>query len=435
MKRILPLFIFFISFSTIAQNFNQAKLDSLITYLSDKNQIMGNVSIYQNGSDVYRKAFGYRDVESRIFATSHTLYRIGSVTKTYTSAVIMQLIEENKLQLDTKLEEYFPKIPTASDINIEQLLSHQSGLVNFTDHPDYLNWSKESKTRQELLDVFIENGSSFEPGTKSQYSNTNYVLLTFIAEDIEDKDFGEILKKRIFDPLQLKRSKYGEKIHSRVDEAFSYYPEKIWELSPETNLSIPLGAGAISAEASEVSGFYHALFAGEIVKDSSLQEMTKIRGNYGLGLLQLPYRDKTVYGHTGGIDGFQSLAVYFPEEKTAVTLLLNASKMDINEVFLGVLDIYFGYDYQLPVIKKVKDAQEYIGTYSSPTFPLKLEVFTVDNLLFGQATGQPSFRLTQKSGHEFEFKPAGLYIEFNPEENNLKLTQQGHTFELQREEQ
>lgn len=435
MKRILPIVIFFISLSTIAQNFNEAKIDSLLNYLSDKNQIMGSVSIYQNGDGVYQKSIGYRDIELRIPASQHTLYRIGSLTKTYTAAVIMQLIEENKLQLDTKLKEYFPEIPTASSIDIEQLLSHRSGLVNFTDDPEYLNWAKEPKTKAELLDVFIENGSAFEPGTKSQYSNTNYVLLTFITEEITGKNFEEVLKNRIFQPLEIDRSKYGGKIRSRNDEAFSYQPKKNWELSEETNLSIPLGAGAIAAEASEVSEFYDALFAGKIVKDSSLQEMMKIRENYGLGLLKLPYRDKTVYGHTGGIDGFQSLAVYFPEEKTAATLLLNASKMNMNEVFLGILDIYFGYDYHLPVFEEVEDADQYIGTYSSSTFPLKLEIFTEDNLLFGQATGQSSFRLTQISKHEFEFKPAGLQIKFNPMDHSLKLTQQGHTFELQQEEE
>src|SRR5699024_4346010 len=135
------------------QNFNEAKLDSLINYLSDENQIMGNVSIYQNGAEVYHKAFGYRDVELRIQANPHTLYRIGSVSKTYTAAVIMQLIEENKLRLDTKLKEYFPEIPNASEIDIEQLLSHRSGLVNFTNDPDYVNWAKESKTREELVDI------------------------------------------------------------------------------------------------------------------------------------------------------------------------------------------------------------------------------------------------------------------------------------------
>lgn len=434
MKTILALVIIFISTTSIAQNFNEAKLDSLINYLSDKNQIMGSVSINQDGKDVYQKAFGYRDVELRIQANPSTLYRIGSISKTYTAAVVMQLIEEDKLQLDTKLKQFFPEISTASTINIEQLLAHSSGLVNFTNDPDYLNWANKSKSRQALLDLFIENGSSYEPGTKSQYSNTNYVLLTFIVEDITGKNFDEVLRDRIFHPLGLDRIKYGGKIRSRNDEAFSYYPKKNWELSSETNLSIPLGAGAISAEASEVSNFYNALFNGKIVKDSTLKEMTKIRGDYGLGILKFPYRDKTVYGHTGGIDGFQSLAVYFPKEKTAVTLLLNASKMDINEVVLGILDIYFGYDYQLPLIEEIKNAEEYVGTYSSPTFPLELKIFSDSNLLYGEATGQSSFRLTQKSNREFEFKPAGLHIEFSPENNSLKLTQQGQTFKLQREE-
>src|SRR5690625_1504873 len=162
--------------------------------------------------------------------------------------------------------------------------------------------------------------------------------------------------------------------------------------------------------------------------------MTTARKEFGLGLFQLPYRDKKVYGHTGGIDGFQSLAVFFPEEKTAVSLLLNGNKMDLNEVFLGILEIYFGYKYSLPHFEEVKNANQFTGTYSSESFPLKLDIFLENNLLYGQATGQPAFRLNQVDEQTFEFPPAGLQIEFNSEEKTLKLTQSGFTYILKKEE-
>jgi len=396
--------------------------------------IMGSTAINQNGSTVYQKAFGFSDVELRNRANPQTLYRIGSVSKTFTATVILQLIEEEKLTLETTIDKFFPEIPNAKEITIEHLLSHQSGLVNFTDDPAYSEWLNQPKTKEELIELFTKNGSNFSPGTSSEYSNTNYVLLTFIAEEIEDKDFEKIIRKRIFSPAQLKRSKYAGRIKSKNNEALSYYPKNNWETASETNPSIPLGAGAIAAQADEVSSFFYHLFEGNLLEKSSLKEMTTARKEFGLGLFQLPYRDKKVYGHTGGIDGFQSLAVFFPEEKTAVSLLLNGNKMDLNEVFLGILEIYFGYKYSLPHFEEVKNANQFTGTYSSESFPLKLDIFLENNLLYGQATGQPAFRLNQVDEQTFEFPPAGLQIEFNSEEKTLKLTQSGFTYILKKEE-
>lgn len=395
---------------------------------------MGSTAINQNGSTVYQKAFGFSDVELRNRANPQTLYRIGSVSKTFTATVILQLIEEEKLTLETTIDKFFPEIPNAKEITIEHLLSHQSGLVNFTDDPAYSEWLNQPKTKEELIELFTKNGSNFSPGTSSEYSNTNYVLLTFIAEEIEDKDFEKIIRKRIFSPAQLKRSKYAGRIKSKNNEALSYYPKNNWETASETNPSIPLGAGAIAAQADEVSSFFYHLFEGNLLEKSSLKEMTTARKEFGLGLFQLPYRDKKVYGHTGGIDGFQSLAVFFPEEKTAVSLLLNGNKMDLNEVFLGILEIYFGYKYSLPHFEEVKNANQFTGTYSSESFPLKLDIFLENNLLYGQATGQPAFRLNQVDEQTFEFPPAGLQIEFNSEEKTLKLTQSGFTYILKKEE-
>jgi len=434
MRLIFLLTFIFFNISTFSQDFNREKLDSLFNYLDEKNMIMGSTAINQNGSTVYQKAFGFSDVELRNRANPQTLYRIGSVSKTFTATVILQLIEEEKLTLETTIDKFFPEIPNAKEITIEHLLSHQSGLVNFTDDPAYSEWLNQPKTKEELIELFTKNGSNFSPGTSSEYSNTNYVLLTFIAEEIEDKDFEKIIRKRIFSPAQLKRSKYAGRIKSKNNEALSYYPKNNWETASETNPSIPLGAGAIAAQADEVSSFFYHLFEGNLLEKSSLKEMTTARKEFGLGLFQLPYRDKKVYGHTGGIDGFQSLAVFFPEEKTAVSLLLNGNKMDLNEVFLGILEIYFGYKYSLPHFEEVKNANQFTGTYSSESFPLKLDIFLENNLLYGQATGQPAFRLNQVDEQTFEFPPAGLQIEFNSEEKTLKLTQSGFTYILKKEE-
>src|SRR5690606_12446390 len=106
-----------------------------------------------------------------------------------------------KLNLETKLSEFYPELPKAEKITIENLLRHQSGLYNFIISPDYLEYMHWPKTTKDLLEIFKQDTAVFEPGTRSEYSDTNYVLLSFILEEITGKGFAEVLKINILEPL------------------------------------------------------------------------------------------------------------------------------------------------------------------------------------------------------------------------------------------
>lgn len=177
MKKLL-VFGFFIFFGTslTAQNFNRAKMDSLFSLIEENQEGMGSVSIFKDGEEEYQNSIGFAAIENKIEANQNTKYRIGSISKTFTAVLIMQLMEEGKLGLDTKLAEFYPEIPNASEIIIQQLLKHQSGLYNFTNDPAYLEYMESPKTKTELLEIFKEDDTVFEPGAKSEYSNTNYLL-------------------------------------------------------------------------------------------------------------------------------------------------------------------------------------------------------------------------------------------------------------------
>jgi D-alanyl-D-alanine carboxypeptidase len=126
------------------------------------------------------------------------------------------------------------------------LLRHQSGLFNVTDDENFRTWMVEPQTRKEMLNRIKNRPSIFEPGEKSEYSNTNYLLLSYIAEEIEGKAYAEILKERIIDKLNLENTFYGGKIDPNYNQALSYVKsEKNWDLLPETDMSVPMGAGAI----------------------------------------------------------------------------------------------------------------------------------------------------------------------------------------------
>lgn len=307
----------------VKEGFDKEKMDRLFSVITENEKAMGSFSIFQDGKEVYQNAFGYADVEKKILPTSKTIYRIGSISKSFTTAIIMQLIEEDKLKLDTRLAVYYPELPNANDISIELMLRHRSGLYNFTNAEAYKTWMLEPKSQSELLEIIKDNGTVFSPDEKGEYSNTNFVLLSFIAEKIDDKAFGQILKDRITTPLNLKSTYYGGKINTANSEALSYKNKGSWQLDTETDMSIPLGAGALVSSSTDLNTFYNALFSGKVVSAQSLDQMKKRVDGIGMGLFQFPFYDKKAFGHNGGIDGFRSAASFFANENVSVALTCN----------------------------------------------------------------------------------------------------------------
>lgn len=346
----ISLLVTFSGFLVNAQKpYNVEKLDSLFDHIDSNQMVMGGISIFSNGEGVYQRAIGYSDLEKNHEANATTKYRIGSITKTFTAVVIMQLIEEGKLEKNTYLKDFFPQVPNSDKITIRHLLRHQSGLFNITDDKDFRTWMKKPQTREEMLGRFIKNGILFEPSEKSEYSNTNYLLLSYITEEIEDKKYAEIVKERIIDKINLKNTFYGGKINPDDNQAHSYVKsENHWDLAPETNMSVPMGAGALVSTPEDLSIFFHNLFEGNLVSENSLGAMKTTKDGIGIGLMKLPLKGIEAYGHGGGIDGFSSIAVHFPKEKITAAYIANASDYPTNNLLIGVIKIILGQEYELP---------------------------------------------------------------------------------------
>lgn len=437
MRKTFILILSFLAWQLAAQDFNKTKLDSLFMLIDQHKKGMGSISIFNKGQEVYANTFGYADYEKKLEADRDTKYRIGSISKTFTAAIIMQMKDEGLIGLDQKLSVFYPEMPNAEKISIENLLRHRSGLVNFTSEEDYTDWMEVPKTKDELLEVFNANGTIFEPGAKFEYSNTNYVLLSFIAEDIDSKAYAEILHDRIVEPLDLNNTYFGAEINTDNNEARSYAYMGSWVRGTETDMSIPLGAGGVVSTPEDLNSFQLALHRGEVVSDSSLKEMKTLKDGYGIGMFVTPFYEFKGFGHTGGIDGFHSVSSCFPSENVAISYCSNAEVMPLNDILIGALSIYFGKDYELPEFKTLDlsadELEKYPGTYSSESFPLKVTISREDNKLFGQATGQPSFPLEAYEQDKFRFDQAGLRLEFIPSENKMILKQAGQVFELIRE--
>jgi D-alanyl-D-alanine carboxypeptidase len=424
---------------SFGQKLNAPKLDSLLEALSNNNKAMGSVAISKNGKLLYTKSIGFSAVfdKMKIPATENTKYRIGSITKTFTTVLVFQLIEEGKLSLATTLDKYFPSVPNAKSITIGNLLNHRSGIHNFTNDQAYLTWMTKPKTKDEMIAIIAKAPSDFQPDSKAEYSNSNFVLLGFIIEKLRKKPYSEVLAERITKKIGLAETYFGTAADTKRNESYSYkWMNDKWNQEPETDMSIPHGAGAIVSTPSDLTKFLEALFAGKLIKPESLSKMKTITDNYGMGLFQFPFGGKKGFGHTGGIDGFASSASYFPGDSLAVAYCTNGQVYAMNDILIGVLSIYFNRPYEIPTFKtstylvKTEDLDKYLGIYSSQQLPLKITITKNDAVLTAQATGQSSFPLEASEKDKFKFDQAGVVLEFNPEKNEMILKQGGGVFQF-----
>ena len=434
----ITLILAFLCQLGFAQDFNKAKLDDYFDTLEANNRFMGSVAVLKDGQLIYERAIGFADLESGQKANNRSKYRIGSISKTFTTVLVLKAVEAGKLNLDKTIESYFPAIPNADKITIKHLLGHRSGIHNFTNDKSYLDWNTEAKSESAMVEIIAKGGSDFEPGTKTEYSNSNFVLLSYILEKVEKKSYASLLSESITQPLELANTRFGGKIDPDKNECYSYkYVDKAWKIEEETDLSIPMGAGSIVSTPSDLARFSDALFAGKLVSAENLAEMETIVDGLGFGLFQFPFYDRKGYGHTGGIDGFTSVFMNFPDGKVSYALTSNGSRMNNNDISIAVLSAVYGKPIEIPVFSdyeiKPEDLKEYVGTYASAQLPLEITVSIKDGKLIGQGSGQAPFPLEPTAKDKFEFPQAGVVMEFNPAKNTMILKQGGGAFNFVKE--
>ncbi len=417
-----------------AQTLDKAKLDKFFDALAEKNKAMGSLTVSKNGTVLYNRAVGYSQISDKEKkpSTVSTKYRIGSITKMFTATMILQLVEENKLKLTDTLDKFYPQMPNAKRITIGNLLNHRSGLHSFTDDADYLTWLEKPKTQTEMLAIMSKSNPDFEPNAKADYSNSNYLLLGYIIEKASGKSYQTYLKEKITGKIGLSNTYLGGKTNVGDGESYSYNYIGDWKTSTETDLSIPGGAGAMVSTPTDLTRFIEALFGGKLVSDASLLQMKTMIDGYGMGMFQYPFGDKKLYGHTGGIDGYNSMLVYQPEEKLSVAYVSNGTVYSVNDILLGVFAVYFNQPFSIPTFEtfavKAEDLDKYTGVYSSAEVPLKITVTKDKTTLVAQATGQSAFPLDATAKDKFKFDAAGVVMEFEPEKNQMTLKQGGRQF-------
>jgi CubicO group peptidase (beta-lactamase class C family) len=412
----------------LSDNLSQSlsKIDDFISYLEKNDTEAGEISIFKGGKEIYKRNFG----ETSLSQKGNITFQIGSITKSMTAMMLFKLIEKKQLDLNDKLSKFYPKIPNAEKITISQMLHHSSGLGDYVVGKNTMKWLTEQASEEQIMNHIIEQGSLFEPGTKVEYSNSGYYLLTKILEKISKKSYADNLKETLVQPLQLKNFYTASQKPANVFSSYNYANQ--WEPVKDFDFNNVVGVGDIATTPTHLNIILNSLFAGKIVSKESLSAMMPKEEKFGMGLALVPFYSKMFVGHSGGTYGTNSLMIYNGEDDISVSYSLNADRIGANNFIIDILSMLYNKEFDLPTFSNTKisetDLKQYIGDYSSKDIPLGIKIFIKNGGLFARGTGQPEFPLEYVEKNQFKFDNAGLKITFFPEKEEMQLEQGGGKF-------
>jgi D-alanyl-D-alanine carboxypeptidase len=422
------LLLFNSSNSLCAQTFDSAKLNRFFNRLAEKNKAMGSLAILKDNSVLYTRSIGYSRVDEteKQPSTVATRYRVGSVTKMFTAAMIFQLVDEGKLQLTDKLAKYFPTVMNADKISIENILAHKSGIHDISEDRDFRTARLSGLTKDQLLALIEKSMPDFEPGTKYAYSNTGYQLLGMLVEKLTGNAYEKELNKRITAKVGLSNTYAGSpNIDTGKNESFSYRYVSNWQQQPTTHVSLLFGSGSLVSTPIDLAKFIKALFSEALISKKSLNQMMQNK----LGVDTFTYNGKTGYGHTGGIDGFGSWLVYIPEEKLAVSYATNAKVYPVTDIIDGIFNIYHNAPFTIPTFESIVVSTDlldkYVGVYTLAGAPVKFTVTREGNTLFVQMAGQAAIRLETIAPNQFKLESPEIFFEFDAEKKQMTQKRSG----------
>ena len=423
--------------AAFSQNINSSKLDSLFQVLDENKKFMGSVSIFKNGEQVYSRYVGYSFLleDKKILNNSTTKFQIGSITKMFTAAIIFQLIDEKKLTLETKLSNYFPEIPNSNKISIKTLLGHKSGLFDFVNDIKDKNYLTKKRDDKDLIKLIITGKPHFNPNTSFSYCNSGYLLLSFIIEKITTQKYKDAVQERICNKINLLNTFSCASNETKSNIAIPYSFNGKWNEIKDFYFPNVQGVGDIVSTGSDLIIFNEALLAGKLFSIQNLESMKKVSGSqFGLGIMKIPFGQKIAYGHGGDSYGTHSIVASFEEDNLSIACTDNGQVIEMDDISFAIAKICFQRNYEIPTFNtielKTEDLDQYLGVYTSPELPLKITI-TKDNIVLNaQATGQSKFPLDAITKDQFEFKTAGIKLEFLPDKKQMILKQGGGIYKL-----
>ena len=401
-RSLLLLFLLASCFSTSFSQVLTSEFDQLIQTTYKPGGPGASVLVAKKGQVIYHKAFGMANLELGVPLKSEHVFRIGSVTKQFTAAAILQLAEQGKLSLQDELTRFIPDYPTlGKKITVEQLLNHTSGIRSYTDMPE---WNEEVRrkdfTVSALIDFFKNQPMDFEPGTKWEYNNSGYILLGFIIEKVSGQTYAAYVQEHFFKPLGMSNSYYGDVAPVIKNRVAGYGQADVagtYTNADFLSMTQPYAAGSLLSTVEDLFTWSKALHSGKVVQPESLKKMTTptvlpdgTDTHYGFGLQMGNLFGSPTVEHSGGINGFLSDLLYLPKEEVCVAILTNCDCEPPRDLSAKLAALTINKPLTPAAIQvDAKVLEQYVGVYENEKRKEKEKtLILIDKLIYTRATSK-----------------------------------------------
>jgi D-alanyl-D-alanine carboxypeptidase len=421
--------------STIARDAFRQRADSLVfTYLAESRAPSAAFAVIRGNDTLAYGAHGLANIDAWRAPTATTVYEIGSITKQFTSAAIMKLVDQGRVKLDDDLSKYVPQFPLqGKKVSIRQLLNHTSGIRSYTSSPEWQKTWNDELSPDAIVKFVSADTFDFAPGSRYRYNNTGYVLLGMVIEKASGQSYAKYLDAQFFKPLGMRQTSYCPS--KTTDPAFALGYSKAPAGSSGTvrakflHLSHPFSAGALCSTVGDLVKWQRALDAGRVVSPASYALMSTADSlndgrkiNYGFGLVPGVFNGHKTISHTGGINGFATAATYVPDDSLSIVVYTNFDGESPNRLVQNLLRVAYGVEPVARTAAPVQtaaaapalsaaDRDAIVGNYTlqlpgGQTLPIR---FFVDGTrLMSQAQGQDAYEIRYLGNYVFgvAFAPA-----------------------------
>lgn len=405
---LLPLHLF-------AQNI-ALQADSLLSAFHQQDLFTGTVLIAQKGNPVFSKSYGKANRKQKISNTATTTFRIGSISKSFTAVIILQLQEEGLLQTSDLLSKYFPKFPNADSITIAHLLSNTSGIKDFIDIKGLYPWF-QFKNYKEIIPHISKEPLLFRPGKQFNYSSSNFLLLCAISEQVSGKKYEQLLKEKIFKKLDMRNTGIDDPNRKDANKAIGYEASitDFYVPSSSINIGILAGAGGMYSTAPDLLKFMSGLTRHQLLNTANTKLLfTPNKGNYGFGWEITTLNNQQIIGHSGAIDGFKANLLYFPASETTIAVLSNYADIQSFELYEGLKRMAVKLPFDLPqphtfIAISEQDLSRYVGEYRINE-DIKLNLYLNKGKLVANIAGEDGLVLYPETKDSFYLRGKNAVI-------------------------
>ena len=378
----------------------KAKADALLKQSFPAAGPGAAVIVTDEGKVVYEAGRGLADVDGMRPITAHTVFRMGSISKQFSAAIMLQLAAEGKLSLDDKLSKFLPDFPKpGADATVAQLLNHTVGVQSYTEIPGWMVEKNTARpfTTEEMIAQFKDLPSPSKPGEKWAYNNSGYVLVGAVIEKVTGKPWYQNVEERIARPLGLKTIRYGV-LENQTPDMAAGYTDKEGKVAPAQNIhmSVPHAAGALIGSVEDLAKWNAALHRGKVIPAAYYARMiapTKLldgtTNDYGFGIRNGELRGHKTLGHGGGIFGFSTDSIYLPKENIFVAVFTNSDSPAADPGMVMMQLAALAVDDPFPTFARqaldAKAVEPWVGVYKLKD--AERRVFLRDGKLYTQRTG------------------------------------------------